>query len=658
MLHGMRETGPAPSLADTLASVGDGVMVADPGGIVLYVNASGEKLIGWTAQEAMGRPFDQVFPLVDYFSGSALRSPIDCALACGGPVGLQNHAALITRAGTPCFVSASCSPIFCQNGGVKGVVVVFRDIDRIKGIEEEVRRERNNLKNVLEALPTGIMLVGGDAVVRWVNRPLLALFEVREDELLGRRFGDGAKCVYSSEKGCGEGGACRFCPIRQNIAAVVREGESRRDRLFEQAFLQGDGECSRWLKASFIPFSPGDDPQIVVAVEDVTEQKQHEAALQRSRDEAESASRVKSEFLANMSHEIRTPLNGLIGMVDLLLQSEMGRAQAAYAGMAKMSADALLKVISDILDFSRIEAGKVDIACVPFDLKAVVDDVVHLHGVLAQQKGLQLQYSFCAGVPRQVRGDPDRLRQILNNLIGNAVKFTDTGRIGVEVRAVGAQDARHAVEFCVSDTGIGIPAGQMDLLFKRFSQVDGSVTRRHSGTGLGLAICKQLAELMGGTVRAESEVGRGSRFYLAMAFVPDSGAPQGALSDAAPAFSPTVVEDGALRRRTGQGADLLQGGGIWFGRAAEPAAGGELSRELEALDRLRQRLEAILRDGQPQWIEETAHGIKQAALRIGADALAELAFKAELASRKQGWADAAGYSAEMIREISLRCRGE
>jgi PAS domain S-box-containing protein len=340
---------------------------------------------------------------------------------------------------------------------------------------------------------------------------------------------------------------------QEGVRATLAQQHRGEATAHEYRIVRPDGSI-RWIWDRGFPIKNkfGQVYRTVGIAEDITERKRAEEDLQRAKDAAEAASRAKSEFLANVSHEIRTPLNGILGMTELMLDTDLAPKQREYLSLAKASTGSLMTVINDLLDFAKIEAGKLDLHLVPFRLRDGLDHVLKALAVRAHKKGLELACQIMTDVPDALVGDPNRLWQIVVNLIGNAIKFTERGQITLQIDVVAQTAQEVALHFAVRDTGIGIPADKLRLIFQPFEQADPSTTRKYEGTGLGLAISSQLIALMGGRIWVESTVGLGSTFHFTTRFGLGSGLAQGAAS---------AAETGERRRLKADPASLAPSAG-------------------------------------------------------------------------------------------------
>jgi PAS domain S-box-containing protein len=396
-------------------------------------------------------------------------------------------------------------PLLDSHGQIIGTFGISRDISDQQRAEEALQRERDLLRTLMDHVPDLIFVK--DTEGRFVTANS-ALFRVLGAESLEEVVG---KTDYD------------FSPPElakhfwEDDQAIIRSGQSLIDR--EEYLVDPDGN-DLCLLTTKVPLRNSDDEVVgLVGIgRNITQRKKAQEQLETAKNAADAANQAKSDFLANMSHEIRTPMNAVIGMTELLLDTELNSAQREYVRMVHESGESLLSLINDILDFSRIEAGKLELEDTDFCLHDTLGDTMKSMAIRAHRNALELAFHISPDVPDALVGDPARLRQIVINLVGNAIKFTDQGEVILDVQCVSQSEDGCELRFAVSDTGIGIAQEKLASIFGMFEQADSSTTRRFGGTGLGLAICQRLTDLMGGKIWVESEEGKGSTFFFTARF--------------------------------------------------------------------------------------------------------------------------------------------
>ncbi len=543
-----------------LHNMRDSIIVTDRAGIITYWNAGATELFGYSSEEMLGRTPALLYPEAD---PAALARDL-AAIAEGNEyVGewQGRH-----KDGTLLWVDLKVTLLRDGVGAAVGYIGVAREITARHQAEEGLRHSEQTFRLLMEAAPIGICVLNAQDRFEAVNDAYCALTGYTREELLAAQVGD----LHPPEERAAHMGrlharsaAGRSEPVEFTLR--TRTGE-RRTVLGRGATIMGaDGQ-----------------PRRLGFVVDITERKTAEEVLRRANAALERASRAKSAFLATMSHEIRTPLNGVIGLTSLLQATPLSPQQSEYVSALHASGEGLLGLISDILDFSKIEAGQLSLEVRTFDPRRLVGEVVGLFTAQARAKGLGLNAQVDPLVPALLAGDAGRLRQVLLNLVGNALKFTAQGEVEIAMSLVEESAEGALVRVAVRDTGIGIAPEAQAAMFEPFTQADASTTRRYGGTGLGLAIARRLVEAMGGQIGVESAPGQGSTFWLTLRL-----ARNGAAEDVNPAAPPArampgrrgrvlVAEDNAINRLVVVG--LLQSLGcevetVEDGRQAAEAVG-------------------------------------------------------------------------------------
>ncbi len=535
-------------LMDIIDFLPDATFVIDRNRKVIAWNRAIEEMTGVKKQDMIGKG--------DYAYGASFyreRRPILIDLIYEENPDIRSRYRYVDRKGDTLFAESSASfmlsgrrtyiwatasPLRDDDGELIGAIESIRDVTERIDAEEAQRDSERRLADIINFLPDATFVIDRTGkVIAW-NRAIEIMTGIAAGEMLGKGNHEYALPFYGERRPM-----LADLVLELNKASTDRYDEWGRkewriDNLYKNLVKQEDGSlfmeafmpnmriCEAYLQGSATALydSDGNITGAIESVRNITESKKVHEALSTAKDQAEAAARAKSEFLANMSHEIRTPLNAIIGMTGILLDTPLESDQRDYLETVRSSGEVLMSVINNILDFTKIEEGKREIEKLPFELAGCIEEAMDLLTPVAAEKYINFYYDIDEAVPKRLLGDAISISQVLINLLGNAIKFTDSGEISVQVSSELLNSGNIMLFFSVKDTGIGIPLDRMHSIFQSFSQVDMSTTRRYGGTGLGLAISKKLVGLMGGTIWVESEIGKGSTFcftVLAEAATPE-----------------------------------------------------------------------------------------------------------------------------------------
>ena len=490
-----------------------------------------------SAGSALGQPLDSIRR---FFQGGREISPGELPMQTATREGREisdDETDIVLPSGRTVTLLGSASPLFNDTGRVRGSIGVFIDITERKQMEQSLRESEVLFRSLFESSADTLSLYDSRGYFDCNEAGLRMFGCTKREDLLGRH-------------------PCDFSPLNQPNG---RDSKALSQQMIETTFKNGkhrfDWQHSR-LDGTEFPTEVlltvvelQGKPVIYAVVRDISERKAILAALAQAKDAAEKANQAKSLFLANMSHEIRTPMNALVGMTELCLKTNLSEQQRNYLGKIKIASNTLLCIIDDILDFTKIEAGKLVLFEQPFMISQVLDTLASLLAHRAQSKGLDLAIQLEPGLASKTfLGDPQRLGQVLINLVGNAIKFSSRGQVRVSVSEQAHGQGRSILGFAVTDEGIGISPEEQSRLFQPFSQADASTTRNYGGTGLGLALCRHLVEMMGGVIGLNSAPGKGSTFHFTV---------RCALTDQAPALPPSQISENSLTLAGLRGADIL-----------------------------------------------------------------------------------------------------
>jgi len=498
------------ALRAILSSANYSVIATGMDGTITAFNAAAERMLGYKAEEMIGKSSPAIIHVKAELEARALELEqelnrridpgfeVFVALARQGKTD-EREWTYVRKDGTTFPVLLSVTAIRDEHQDTIGFLGIASDISERKRAEKNLADEKARLFAFIEHAPAAVAMFDREMKYIAASQRWYQDYGLTDENIIGRSHYDVFPNITEHWKG-----------IHQRCL------EGAVERAEDDIWVPPGWDHEQHLRWEIRPWydSTGTIGGIMMFTQDITVDRMREIELAKTRDEADAANQAKSEFLANMSHEIRTPMNGVIGMTGLLLDTPLTPEQRNFAETIQFSAESLLTIINDILDFSKIEAGKLIFETLDFNLRETVEGSLDILAQRAQAKGIELLAWLAPEVPVDLRGDPGRIRQVLNNLLSNAVKFTEQGEVVLNVSLASETASQAVLRFEVKDSGIGIPEETQKRLFTAFTQADGSTTRKYGGTGLGLAICRQLVELMKGEIGVVSEAGKGSTFWF------------------------------------------------------------------------------------------------------------------------------------------------
>ena len=540
------------ALRKIVDSVADPLSVTDMTGMYLDVNDAFVTTTGYSREEVIGKRIWEV-PLTDW-STANLNSIVELL-----EKGVVRNSESLMRTKSGAEIPVLTSVVMMELNGKQCGLTIARDISERKQQELKLKQSEEYFRTLIESSSDVILVIDYSGNIILLGGAGRGALGYSREEIIGT---NGVSLVHPDDV-MKQADATRYAFM--NPEKVVRS---------EARIRTGDGQ---WIECEFVGRAtrdPAGNPIVLTTMRDISERKHAERELAKARDQALAASKAKSEFLSSMSHEIRTPMNAILGMSDLMAETELTPEQRRCIDTVISNGNALLELINSILDLAKVESGRLSLEQVEFDVIELTEKVADTLAVRAHGKGLELALRFAPNLPRVLIGDPLRLRQVLINLIGNAIKFTEAGQVLVEVEPDPASEVPGSLKFSVRDSGIGIPADQLATIFSAFTQADSSTTRRYGGSGLGLAIVDRLVALMGGYVRAESTARQGSVFYFTVELrVPEDsiGANPPPLNSDLSGRRFLVVDDNATSRAIAR--EMLEAHGAMVCEADSGAAG-------------------------------------------------------------------------------------